>query len=84
MSFFSKHKLNQYSREQLCSIGLMQLGDNAGAVMKTGGAWRPPLAAGDATGVARESLTNCFSSELSYMFALRLSLIRAGVSGAAP
>lgn len=62
----------------------MKHSGNGGAVMKTGGAWRPPLAAGDAGGVARERLTNTFSNKLSYMFALSLALIRAGVSGAEP
>lgn len=65
-------------------MGLMKHTGNGRAVMKTGGAWRLLLAAGDAGGVARGSLTNCFSNKLSYMFALRLALIRAAVSGAVP
>lgn len=52
--------------------------------MKTGRAWRPLLAAGHAGGVANGSLTNGFSNKLSYMFAFKLILISAGVSGASP
>lgn len=47
--------------------GFMKHSGHGGAVMKTGRAWRPLLAAGDAGGVAREPYQQFFEQAVIYV-----------------